>query len=91
MNTRQGVLVTVSCASLFMNFASFYWPMWAVLTTSLFALTVTDFMFFEVSEHRCGCLLRAIALHRRRLSASRPRCSLAIRALTSACACRECA
>ena len=48
MNTRQGILVTTLCASLFMNFASIYWTMWAVLSTSLFALVVTDFMFFEV-------------------------------------------
>ena len=48
MNTRQGILVTTFCGSLFMNFASIYWTMWSVLTTSLFMLLVTDFMFFAV-------------------------------------------
>ena len=48
MNTRQGILITTFSASLFMNFASYSWAMWSVLTTSLFMLLVTDFMFFEV-------------------------------------------
>lgn len=48
MNTRQGVLVTLFGASLFMNFAANIWTMWSVLTASLFMLMVTDFMFFAV-------------------------------------------
>ena len=54
MNTRQGILVTTFLGSLFMNFASFYWTMWTVLTTSMFVLMVTDFMFFEVRVARLG-------------------------------------
>ena len=48
MNTRRGILVTTFGATLFMNFASIYWTMWAVLSTSIFTLMLTDFMFFEV-------------------------------------------
>ena len=48
MNTRQGFLVTAFASSLFMNFASVYWTMWSVMTTSFFMLMITDLMFFEV-------------------------------------------
>ena len=48
MNTRQGVLVTLFFSSAFMNFASIYWAMWSVLTTSFFVIMTVDFMFFEV-------------------------------------------
>lgn len=50
MNVRQGTLVTLFGASLFMNFASIYWTIWSVLTSSFFVLMVTDFMFFEDNE-----------------------------------------
>lgn len=50
MNVRQGILVTMTGASIFMNFASIYWTMWAVLSSSLTVLTITDFMFFEDAE-----------------------------------------
>ena len=55
MNTRQGILVTLTTGSLFINFAALYWTMWSVLTASLAIITITDFMFFEVR-------LRAISL-----------------------------
>jgi hypothetical protein len=48
MNTRQGMLVTLFSATLFINFASSFWTMWSVATVSLFMLMVTDFMFFTV-------------------------------------------
>ena len=51
MNYRQGMLVTAFSGALFMNFASIYWTMWSVLSTSLFMLMITDFMFFEVRAH----------------------------------------
>ena len=48
MNTRQGILVSLFSASLFINIAASLWTMWSVATTSLFMIMVTDFMFFEV-------------------------------------------
>ena len=48
MNTRQGILVTLFSASLFINFASQLWSMWSVATLSFFMLMITDFIFFEV-------------------------------------------
>ena len=48
MNTRQGILVTLFSATLFMNFAANIWSMWSVATFSFFMLMITDFMFFEV-------------------------------------------
>jgi len=50
MNTRQGILVTLFGASFFINCAANIWTMWSVLTTSLFMLMVTDFMFFADNE-----------------------------------------
>ena len=48
MNTRQGILVTCTASTLFLNFASIYWTMWSVLSMAFFVITLTDFMFFEV-------------------------------------------
>ena len=48
MNTRRYALLYSFLASLFMNCVSVYWTMWSVLTISLFMLTLTDFMFFQV-------------------------------------------
>lgn len=52
MNARQGILVTLFSASLFVNCAASLWTMWSVLTTSLFMLMITDFMFFAVRPPR---------------------------------------
>ena len=49
MNTRRYALLYSFLASLFMNCVSVYWTMWSVLTISLFMLTLTDFMFFQVA------------------------------------------
>ena len=48
MNTRRYALLYSFLASLFMNCVSVNWTMWSVLTISLFMLTLTDFMFFQV-------------------------------------------
>ena len=53
MNTRRYALLYSFLASLFMNCVSVNWTMWSVLTISLFMLTLTDFMFFQV--HRACC------------------------------------
>ena len=54
MNTRRYALLYSFLASLFMNCVSVYWTMWSVLTISLFMLTLTDFMFFQVRRACCA-------------------------------------
>ena len=48
----------LTLAALFINLCSLYWTMWAVLTISLFMLTITDFMFFEVCQRLAAILHR---------------------------------
>ena len=57
MNTRQGILVTLFSATLFMNFAANIWTMWSVATFSFFMLMITDFMFFEVRSRSAEPIL----------------------------------
>ena len=57
MNTRRYALLYSFLASLFMNCVSVYWTMWSVLTISLFMLTLTDFMFFQVRTDCCAHLV----------------------------------
>ena len=53
MNTRRYGLLYSFLASLFINCVSVHWTMWSVLTISLFMLTLTDFMFFQVRAACC--------------------------------------
>ena len=48
MNTRRSLLTATFLGSFALNCASNYWSMWAVLTTSLGMLLITDCMFFAV-------------------------------------------
>ena len=48
MNTRRYALTYLTLGALFMNCVSVNWTMWSVFTISMFMLTLTDFMFFEV-------------------------------------------
>ena len=50
MNTRQGILTTLTGATIFMNFAATYWTMWTVASISFGTLLITDMMFFEDTE-----------------------------------------
>ena len=50
MNYRQGMLVTLTGSTIFLNAASSYWTMWSVASISFFTLLITDLMFFEDNE-----------------------------------------
>ena len=87
MNTRQGILVTLTSATVFMNFAATYWTMWAVASISFGTLLITDLMFFDVSRRPIGPFVRAPLLRlpvRRRLRHSSRRHSCPLLAFTRA-------
>ena len=50
MNTRQGILVTLTGTTIFLNFAATYWQMWTVASISFGTLLITDMMFFDVCD-----------------------------------------
>ena len=54
MNTRRYALTYLTLGALFMNCVSVNWTMWSVFTISMFMLTLTDFMFFEVRAQPRG-------------------------------------